>query len=112
MLALHEGHVVGGGDHHYTLGSYTASNDQVSISCMMNYKEVPRTLFGESRNRFKVVFKGTYNDEKNRFEGLMHRPRKAKMSVGCRLNRGADLPWSVKGDTKKTNKNSSKSKVK
>lgn len=110
MLVLNDGHVVGGGDHHYTLGSYTVSGDGISVSHTMNYKDVTRTLFGEARNKFEVVFEGTYNDEKKRFEGLMHRPRKAKMAVGCRLKKGADLPWSVPADTKKPKNNKSRNK--
>ena len=97
MLALNEGHAVGGGNHHYAVGSYEEDDDRVSISLMMNYRDVPRTLFGEAKNRFKVVFDGTRNDKRNRLRGTMHRPRRAKMAVGCRLTRQADLPWSLQG---------------
>ena len=101
ILLLDEGYVAGGGDHHYTVGNYSESNDQISISLTMCYKDVPRTLFGEARNEFKVEFEGTYSRKKDRFQGLMHRPHKTEMAVGCRLKRGADLPWSVQGDTDK-----------
>ena len=96
MLALNDGHAIGGGNHHYAVGSYTESDDAVKISLTMNYKEVPRTLFGEAKNRFGVVFEGTRNGKKTRMRGTMHRPRKARMAVGCRLTRVADLPWSIK----------------
>ena len=97
ILVLNEGHVIGGGDYHYAVGSYTGSNDKISISLTMNYKDVPRTLFGEARNTFEVVFEGTYKDKRDRFQGLLHRPHKAEMAVSCRLTRGAGLPWSVSG---------------
>lgn len=96
-LVLHKGRAVGGGNHHYAVGAYTESDDRISISLAMNYKDVPRTLFGETKNRFKVVFDGTRSAKKNRMNGMMHRPRRAKMAIGCRLTREADLPWSARG---------------
>ena len=50
MLALNQGHAVGGGNHHYAVGSYEEDEDRVSISMIMNYRDVPRTLFGEAKN--------------------------------------------------------------
>ena len=97
ILVLNEGHVVGGGDHHYAVGTYMESNEKISLSLTMNYKDVPRTLFGEARNTFEVVFEGTQNNKMDRFQGLLHRPQKAEMAVSCRLTRGAGLPWSVLG---------------
>ena len=93
MLMLNDGHAVGGGNHHYAIGTYEESDDKVTISLTMNYRDVPRTLFGEAKNRFKVVFDGTCNTKKNQLNGSMHRPRKARMAVGCRLTRETGLPW-------------------
>lgn len=98
MLALNEGHAVGGGNHHYAVGGYEESDDRITIALTMNYGDVPRTLFGEAKNRFKVVFEGGWNGKKNRLRGTMHRPRRAKMAVGCRLTRQANLPWSLEGN--------------
>ncbi len=101
MLMLHEGHAVGGGNHHYAVGTCTESDGQISISLTMNYKDVPRTLFGEARNKFKVVFDGNHNSKKGRLQGTIHRPRKAKMAVGCRLTREVAVPWSTQEDDNK-----------
>ena len=100
ILILNDGFVIGGGDNHYTVGSYTESNDKISISMTMNYKEMMRTLFGETRNEFEVVFEGAHNVKKNRYQGLMHRPPKADITVVCRVKRGADLPWPIQGHTR------------
>ena len=62
----------------------------------MNYEDRPRTLFGEAKNRFKVVFDGTFNSKKDQLNGRMHRPRKARMAVGCRFTRETGLPWTVR----------------
>ena len=59
MLALNDGHAIGGGNHHYAVGSYSETDDKVRISLTMNYKDVPRTLFGEAKNRFKVASETT-----------------------------------------------------
>lgn len=66
MLGLNDGHAIGGGNHHYAVGGYTETDGKVSISLTMNYKDVPRTLLGEAKNRFKVVFEGTRNSRKDR----------------------------------------------
>ena len=97
ILVLSEGHVAGGGNHHYAIGSYTEANHQLSITLSLNYKDVPRTLFGEARHEFTVIFESTYSAEDNRFRGSMHRPDKPQMSVACRLKRRADLPWPARG---------------
>ena len=94
ILVLNDGFVIGGGDNHYIVGNYTGENDKISISMTMNYKDVMRTLFGETRKEFEVVFEGTHF-KKNRYRGLMSRPQKSEMAIGCRIKRGADLPWSV-----------------
>lgn len=93
ILVLSGGHVVGGGDNHYTVGNYAVSGKKVSISMSMNYRDKVRTLFGETRKVFEVVFEGTHNVKKSRYQGFIHRPRKAEMSVACRIKKGADLPW-------------------
>ena len=92
-LVLNEGHVVGAGDHHHAVGSYTESDGEVSVSMTMNYKDVPRTLFGEAKNRFKVVFEGTHTASKKRIQGFMQKRRKSKMKVACRCTKTANIPW-------------------
>lgn len=93
ILLLSDGHAVGGGNHHYAVGSYTESNDQLSATLSLIYKDVPRTLFGEARHEFTVVFEGNRSTENDRIRGSMFRPEQPNMSVACRLKRRADLPW-------------------
>jgi len=93
VLALSHGHVVGGGNHHYAVGSYEVSDDQLQITLSMKYQDVPRTLFGEARNEFTVKFEGAHSAEQDRFRGSMYRPDKPEMDVACRLKRRAELPW-------------------
>jgi len=93
VLVLTDGDVVGGGNHHYAVGSYEQADDQLRITLALNYRDVPRTLFGEARNQFTAIFEGTPSVEDNRFRGSMYRPDKREMSVACRLKRRADLPW-------------------
>lgn len=96
VLLLSHGNVMGGGDNHYSVGSYTLSKDSITISMSLNYKkEKMRTLFGESRKEFEIVFQGTQNGKKRRYQGLIHRPNKAEMSVVCRIRKEADPPWSL-----------------
>jgi len=101
MLMLHEGHAVGGGNHHYAVGTCKESDGKISIKLTMKYKDVPRTLFGEAKNKFTVVFDGTRNSKKSRLQGTLHRPRKARMAVGCRLTKVGSVPWSTQGNDNK-----------
>ena len=70
VLVLTDGDVVGGGNHHYAVGSYEQADDQLRITLSLNYRDVPRTLFGEARNQFTAIFEGTPSVEEQPISGL------------------------------------------
>ncbi|MFQ5352280.1 MAG: hypothetical protein ACE5D3_04320 [Candidatus Binatia bacterium] len=89
ILILEKGRVLGGGNNHYSVGTYEESDDDVSLSFVVEYHGQVRTLFGESRRNISVNFEGKRDGSV--IEGTLARPDRADMTVTCRLSKRADL---------------------
>ena len=46
VIVLRDGHALGGGRHHYSVGTYNCSGEDFSMSLAIDYHGPPRTLFG------------------------------------------------------------------
>lgn len=90
VLFLENGRVLGGGNNHYSVGSYTQSEDQLSMVLSVEYHGHVRTRFGESREKISVKFNGKQDGME--ITGTLERPDRAAMTIACRLSKCAELP--------------------
>ena len=90
ILVLHNGHVLGGGNNHYSVGTCEEVDGKVTISMDVKYHGQVRTLFGESRDSFSVRFRG--DREGLVITGILERPDRDDMAITCRLSRCSELP--------------------
>ena len=89
VLILEKSRVLGGGNNHYSRGTYTQSDCTVAITVEVDYFGTPRTMFGERESEFTVEFQGTWKDE--RITGTVRRPDKTIIPLQFRLTWQAEL---------------------
>ena len=51
VLILTNGQAMGGGNNHYSVGSYSETGGNVEISLQIEYHGTPRTVFGAAENQ-------------------------------------------------------------
>ena len=90
VLILTNGQAMGGGNNHYSIGSYGEAENSVEISLQIEYHGTPKTVFGAAENQLTVVLEGKHDD--NMIEGEVCRTDKPELSLPFRLIRRADLP--------------------
>ena len=90
ILLLEGGRAVGGGNVHYTIGSYETSSNDVHLSLAVEFHGPPRTMFGSSDKNLTIEFKGKIRDSV--IEGSAYRVDKPNQNIGYRLTRRADIP--------------------
>ena len=89
VLTLENGHAFGGGDRHYSIGSYSLSDGKLRIETAIHYFGEPRTVFGERRADYTVVIEGETED--GRVAGMMSRPDRPQFRLDVRMTRMLDL---------------------
>ena len=92
ILVLEKGRAIDGGNHHYSVGSYETSGNQIHISLSVEYHSTPRTIFGASDKNLQVEVEGTI--ENGIIIGKAHRADKQDHKAMCRFTRRSDLPGS------------------
>ncbi len=103
VLIFEHGQAMGGGNHHYSEGSYKMSKGCLSLSLTFHYHGHPRTLFGEAKKEFSVMLESkTLEDDV--VIGSLFRPNRPDMAVTCRLKRRGKLPSSGRKRTRKCSK--------
>jgi hypothetical protein len=90
VLILTNGKVIGGGNNHYSIGSYSEAGNTVEMSLDIQYHGTPKTVFGAAERQLSVTLQGTHDD--NLVEGEVCRMDKQDLSLAFRLVRRADLP--------------------
>ena len=90
VFILENGRVIGGDNRQYSMGSYTVSGGEFSADIAVHYYGPPRTVYGEAREEFRTVVRGTLND--GVVEGLIGRPDRPEFDLRFRLTRRMDLP--------------------
>ncbi|MDH3692120.1 MAG: hypothetical protein OEU36_22005 [Gammaproteobacteria bacterium] len=90
ILVLENGRAIDGGNHHYSVGSYTTSGDNMNIELAVEYHGTPRTIFGSSDKNLTVEIEGKIQG--STVEGNARRIDKPDQYVLCRLTRRADIP--------------------
>ena len=89
VLILEKGRALGGGNNHYSRGTYTLANDTVLITVEVDYFGTPRTMFGERETIFTVAFQGTRQEAM--ITGSISRPDKSILPLPFRLSKKADV---------------------
>ena len=90
VLMLKDGHAVGGGNNHVSVGTYSIDESEVQMLLEIEYHGPPRTMFGAAEKKLKVALKGKTGD--GVVEGVVHRSDKPDLSLSFRLTRRGALP--------------------
>ena len=89
VVVLEHGRALGGGRHHFAVGSYEVSGDEFKLLLSIEYHGPPRTLFGSSAKTLQIQFDGTVDG--GRIEGSVCRPESPELSLMFRLTRRAEI---------------------
>jgi hypothetical protein len=90
ILILEDGHVLGGGNHHYSTGTYKNSGSSIKINMIADYFGNPPTIFGDASRTVAIRFRG--KREAKVISGTMSRSDKPKIALSTRYTKIADLP--------------------
>ncbi len=63
IVICENGRAIDGGNHHYSVGSYETSGDQIHIALSVEYHSTPRTISGASDKTLKVEINGTVEND-------------------------------------------------
>ena len=92
VIVLENGRAMGGGVHHYSVGSYQISGRDIQFNISVEFHGTPRTIFGSSDKKLTVIIEGELRDRV--IEGRANRLDNPSQQVAYRLTRRADLPES------------------
>ena len=90
VLVLHGGHVLGGGRHHYSTGTYNCSGEDFGMSLDITYHGQPRTLFGSSDKNLSINVEGQVHGDE--ILGSVFRVGSPKRSLAFRLTKRVEMP--------------------
>jgi hypothetical protein len=90
VIVLNGGHALGGGRHHYSIGTYKGSGEDFSMSLAVTYHGPPRTLLGSADKELSISFDGQVEGDK--ILGSASRPGSPNQSLSFRLTKRTDMP--------------------
>jgi len=90
IILMENGRIIGGGNRHYSTGTYSLSGKEVKAELLVNYYGPPRTMFGEAKEEFTTQIVGTWKDPV--IEGTIHRVDRPQFDLQIRLTKRMDLP--------------------
>lgn len=90
VVMLHDGHALGGGRHHYSVGTYNCSGEEFSMSLAINYHGTPRTLFGSADKTLSIKVDGQL--QRDEILGSAFRLESPNQSLAFRLTKRSDIP--------------------
>jgi hypothetical protein len=90
VLILNDGHALGGGRHHYSIGTYNVSGENFSMSLAITYHGPARTLFGSSDKKLSLNVDGQV--EGNQIHGSVFRAGSPTLSLAFRLTKRVEMP--------------------
>lgn len=89
VLIFQNGHILGGGRHHHSTGTYTASGKDISLSVDIKYHSKPRVLFGSASKKVSLQYEGKRRGET--IEGNVHKAGSPRQTLLFRLTKQAEL---------------------
>lgn len=90
VVILRDGHAMGGGRHHYSIGTYNSTGEDFSMSLAITYHGTPRTLFGSSDRNLSINVEGQVG--RDEILGSVFREGSPNQSLACRLTKRAERP--------------------
>ena len=90
MVVLDDGRALGGGRHHFSVGTYEVSGKEFRMAIDIEYHGPPRTLFGSSDKKISLKLIGEMRDSS--IEGSVFRSESPRQSLMFRLTKRADIP--------------------
>ena len=60
VLVLRDGHALGGGRQHYSIGTYDCPGEDFSMSLAITYHGTPRTLLGSADKTLSIKAQGAF----------------------------------------------------
>ncbi len=90
VIVLHDGHALGGGRQHYSIGTYNCPGEDFSMSLAINYHGPPRTLFGSADKTLSIKVDGQV--QRDEILGSAFRVESPNQSLAFRLTKRADMP--------------------
>ena len=90
VVMLRDGHAMGGGRHHYSVGTYSCSGEDFSMSLAINYHGPPRTLFGSVDKQLSINVDGQV--KRDEILGSVFRLGSPNQSLEFRLTKRAEMP--------------------
>ena len=90
VFLFEKGRVIGGDNRQYTMGTYSLSDDRVEAELTVHYYGPPRTMYGEAKEQFTTILRGTLEDDE--ISGTVGRPDRPEYDLQIRLTRRMDLP--------------------
>ncbi len=90
VIVVHDGHALGGGRQHYSIGTYNCPGEDFSMSLTINYHGPPRTLFGSADKTLSIKVDGEV--QRDEILGSAFRVESPNQSLAFRLTKRADMP--------------------
>ena len=90
VIVLRDGHALGGGRQHYSIGTYNCPDEDFSMSLTINYHGPPRTLFGSADKTLSIKVDGEV--QRDEILGSAFRLESPNQSLAFRLTKRADMP--------------------
>lgn len=89
VFVFQNGRVLGGGRHHYSVGVYEETNNEVNVSVTVTYHGKPRVMFGSSDRTLTMEFKGQHHE--NMIEGNVNRAGNPRQTLLFRMTKRAEI---------------------
>ena len=90
VLVLRDGHALGGGRQHYSIGTYDCPGEDFSMSLAITYHGTPRTLLGSADKTLSIKVDGQLQGDQ--ILGSAFRVESPKLSLAFRLTKRSDMP--------------------
>ena len=90
ILVLDNGRVIGGGNHHYSVGKYQSNGEDVTFSVSVEFHGTPRPIFGATDRSLSV--EGNLRVDGEVMEGTIYRADKPDQTVAYRLTKRSEIP--------------------
>ncbi|MEX0345494.1 MAG: hypothetical protein AB3N20_11265 [Rhizobiaceae bacterium] len=92
VYVLEKGRILGGSARHYSAGTYSVSKKSYKARVAVNYYGPPRTIFGESQEKFDIEVSGKIDKDNGVIDAKIRRVDKPQSAVRYRMTRRMDVP--------------------
>ena len=90
VFLLENGRIIGGDNRQYSVGTYSESGDELKAELQVHYYGPPRTVFGETAEKFTTIIVGTRKNSE--INGTISRVDRPQFDLQIRLTKRLVLP--------------------